>query len=157
MPRSSYCWTLAAGAFVIAAQSALAADLAARQNATMAAQGMNNSAAYTGGVGMGSAGENLAASGRVRDPANNLTIVNGVMGGGGAFAGAGATATASASSSSSSFSRQEGLVTSAGATAIGNNLNINVIGNWNTVIVDSTQINNGDQNATATLNGQLKL
>jgi holdfast attachment protein HfaA len=157
MPRFCYRWTFTAGAFVLVAQTALAADIAARQAATMAQQGMNNSAAFNSGFGMGSGAENLAASGRVRDSANNLTIVNGVMGGA-AFAGAGATATASASSSSSYFSRQEGIGgIGAGATAIGNNLNVNVIGNWNTVIIDSTQINNGDQNATVSLNGQLKL
>lgn len=157
MRLASYSWSLGAAAFVIAAQTALAADLAGRQAATMASQGMNNSAAYNSGFGMGSGGENLAASGRVRDPNSNLMIVNGVIGG--ASAGAGATAFAGASASASSgFSRQDGVgQMGAGATAIGNSLNVNVIGNWNTVIVDSTQINNGDQSATVSLNGQLKL
>lgn len=41
-------------------------------------------------------------------------------------------------------------------TAIGNSLSVNVIGSWNTVIVDSTQINNGDVVAGNTdLNGGL--
>ncbi|MFT4090784.1 MAG: holdfast anchoring protein HfaA [Asticcacaulis sp.] len=35
-----------------------------------------------------------------------------------------------------------------GATAIGNNLSVVVQGNYNTVIIDSTQINNGDITAT---------
>jgi holdfast attachment protein HfaA len=144
-------------ALFVAATGAHAADLAGRQAATMASQGMNNSAAYNSGFGVVSGGENLAASGRVRDAANNLMIVNGVMGGS-AFAGAGATAIAGASSSSSSFSHQDGVnQIGAGATAIGNSLNVNVIGNWNTVIIDNTQINNGDQNAEVNLNGQLKL
>lgn len=39
-----------------------------------------------------------------------------------------------------------------GATAIGNNLSVVVQGNYNTVIVDSTQINNG--NITATNRGR---
>ncbi len=38
-----------------------------------------------------------------------------------------------------------------GATAIGNNLQVTVNGNYNTVIVHSTQTNNG--NVTATVNG----
>ena len=43
-----------------------------------------------------------------------------------------------------------------GNTAIGNNLSVNVIGSWNTVIVDSNQINNGDVVAGNTdLNGGL--
>lgn len=40
-------------------------------------------------------------------------------------------------------------------TAIGNQLNVITQGNWNTVIVNSTQINNGNQ--TTVLNGKLDL
>lgn len=36
------------------------------------------------------------------------------------------------------------------ASAIGNQLNVVTQGNWNTVIVDSTQINNGDISAAVT-------
>ena len=42
-----------------------------------------------------------------------------------------------------------------GATAIGNQLNVNVTGQYNTVIVNSNQINNGDINASATANGNV--
>ncbi|MBO6796932.1 holdfast anchoring protein HfaA [Maricaulis sp.] len=42
----------------------------------------------------------------------------------------------------------------ANATAIGNQLNVNVTGQWNTVIVNSTQINNGNVNANAQSNGE---
>ena len=38
------------------------------------------------------------------------------------------------------------------ATAIGNSLNVTVLGSHNTTIIDSTQINNGNQTATATVN-----
>ncbi len=41
------------------------------------------------------------------------------------------------------------------ATAIGNQLNVNVTGRYNTVIVNSTQINNGDINANANANGNV--
>jgi holdfast attachment protein HfaA len=41
------------------------------------------------------------------------------------------------------------------ATAIGNQLNVNVSGQWNTVIVNSTQTNNGDVNANAQANGNV--
>lgn len=44
-----------------------------------------------------------------------------------------------------------------GGTAIGNNLQVNVQGNWNTVIVNSKQINNGDVSATTVLNGKVNL
>ena len=40
-----------------------------------------------------------------------------------------------------------------GATAIGNNLTVITQGSWNTVIVNSTQINNGDVTANATSSG----
>ena len=40
-------------------------------------------------------------------------------------------------------------------TAIGNQLNVITNGNYNTVIIDSTQINNGDQ--TVVLKGELDL
>ena len=39
--------------------------------------------------------------------------------------------------------------------AVGNQLNVITQGSWNTVIVNSTQINNGDQ--TTVLNGKLDL
>ncbi len=41
------------------------------------------------------------------------------------------------------------------SAAIGNQLNVVTNGSWNTIIIDSTQINNGDQ--TAILNGELDL
>lgn len=40
-------------------------------------------------------------------------------------------------------------------TAVGNQLNVITQGNWNTVIVNSTQINNGNQ--TTVLNGKIDL
>ena len=42
-----------------------------------------------------------------------------------------------------------------GATAIGNQLNVNVSGQYNTVIVNSNQINNGDINASAQSDGNV--
>lgn len=44
-----------------------------------------------------------------------------------------------------------------GGTAIGNNLQVNVVGNWNTVVVNSKQINNGDVSATTVLNGKVDI
>ena len=40
-----------------------------------------------------------------------------------------------------------------GATAIGNSLNVVTTGSNNTVIVNSTQTNNGDQTANVSING----
>ncbi len=130
--------------FSIAVVAAFGAGAALGQTsgASAASGGFSsNSAAFNGGFGLGSGGENHAVTGQVRDANGNLTIVNGVMTG-------------------TSVVRQDGVNQSgagygASAVAIGNSLNVNVIGNWNTVIIDSTQTNNGDQNATASLNGEL--
>lgn len=43
----------------------------------------------------------------------------------------------------------------ASAAAIGNQLNVNVQGNYNSVVINSTQINNGDVNAYANANGNV--
>lgn len=43
------------------------------------------------------------------------------------------------------------------ASAIGNNLQVNVVGNWNTVIVNSNQTNNGNISATTVLNGKVDI
>jgi holdfast attachment protein HfaA len=40
-----------------------------------------------------------------------------------------------------------------GSTAIGNSLNVVTVGSGNTVIVNSSQTNNGNQTATTTMNG----
>ncbi len=57
------------------------------------------------------------------------------------------------------FGSQDGTGGSAGA--IGNQLNVVTVGSWNTVIIDSTQINNGDQTVNITqsdeLNGGINL
>ena len=44
-----------------------------------------------------------------------------------------------------------------GASAIGNSLSVNVSGQYNTVVVNSTQVNNGNVSATTVLNGKVNL
>jgi holdfast attachment protein HfaA len=89
--------------------------------------------------------ENRPMTGSTRDANGNRVIVNGSYANGpvqsrdGVAGGIGRGTTG----------------TSSNATAIGNSLNVIVSGRYNTVIVDSTQINNGDQ--TAILNGSLNL
>lgn len=46
---------------------------------------------------------------------------------------------------------------SLGGAAIGNSLNVTVQGNYNTVVVNSTQINNGAVSASTVLNGKVNL
>ncbi|MAB44004.1 MAG: holdfast attachment protein HfaA [Sphingomonadaceae bacterium] len=88
-----------------------------------------------------------------------------------AWSGAGASAGAAARSEAGNrviidgviqtgvgVSSQTGLFgggVGSGATAIGNQLNVNVSGRYNTVIINSTQINNGDINANANANGNV--
>lgn len=97
----------------------------------------DNSASFNAQMG------NTAVDASLRDANGNLVVVNGVMG--------------QSNVNQVSGASQSGAGTGAAATAIGNSLNVQVQGSWNTVIVNSTQKNSGDQNATASLNGQLKL
>lgn len=82
-----------------------------------------------------------------RDSAGNRVIVNGrLLDGNSTLNGGLNTAWGQTGGAS-------GLLGS--GTAIGNQLNVVTNGSFNTVIIDSTQINNGDQ--TAVLNGELDL
>jgi holdfast attachment protein HfaA len=132
-------------AILLTAPSAMAAAVTMQAQAAQQAEGFANSAAYNGGFGRVSGQENHLTTSSNRDPNGNMLIVNGIMTGAG------------------SVNQQDGLnqsgasgIGGASATAVGNSLNVTVTGAWNTVIVDSTQINNGDQNASASLNGNLK-
>jgi len=94
-------------------------------------------------------------TGSTRDQNGNRLIVDGII-------QAGASSYSSASGGvSSSFSGvgggANGGTAIGGSTAIGNSLNVVVQGNHNTVIVNSTQINNGAVTAGTSLNGTLRL
>lgn len=87
-------------------------------------------------------------TGSTRDSNGNRLIVNGII-------QAGASAYSDTSGGvSSNFSGVGGGngTTIGGSTAIGNSLNVVVQGNHNTVIVNSTQVNNGNVNAGTNLN-----
>ena len=107
------------------------------------AQLWTNSAAYNGGA----ANQNTASNYSMRDANGNLTMVNGQVtsanygynqGGQNAYAGGVGMGGAG--------------MTSGEATAIGNQLMVQVIGTHNTTIIDSQQINTGNQTATAEIN-----
>lgn len=88
------------------------------------------------GAGYGSMERPIEAS--TRDPNGNRLIVNGrMMLGEGTLQGG--------------LTDGGGGLDNMGLTALGNQLNVITQGSWNTVIIDSTQINNGDVNAV--LNG----
>ena len=98
--------------------------------------------------GYGSTNSNQASGYSMRDANGNLTMVNGqvtsaqyqqgsgaqYVGGGVGMGGAGPT-----------YGQ---------ASAVGNQLSVTVIGSRNTTIIDSQQINNGNQTATANVNRQ---
>ena len=123
-----------------------------------AAQTLNaNSAAFNAGFGRTAGEENRPVNVQLTDANGNVTLVNGLIQSnaagsifgevkgavGGGFSGVGGaldTATGTASGSA--------------ASAIGNNLNVVVQGDNNTVIVTATQTNNGAVTATSTTNGK---
>jgi holdfast attachment protein HfaA len=102
-----------------------------------------NSAAYNG---YGASTQNTPSSYSMRDANGNLTMVNGQI-----------TPSTYSSNSGSQYASSGVGTGGAGsaygqATAIGNSLNVVVVGSHNTTIIDSAQTNTGSQTATADLN-----
>lgn len=138
---------------LIAAGAVLAGALPAL--ATAQTTGSSGISQFQQGYGSARSSTTSATTGSTRDANGNRLIVDGII-----------------QSGASSYSRQTGGVASAysgagyssssgttigGSTAIGNQLNVVVQGSWNTVIVNSTQTNNGDITAGTALNGTLTL
>lgn len=112
-------------------------------------QTMNaNSSSFNGGYGRYNGQENRPTDYSIRDSAGNLAIFDGVIQAN-ATSGGGGSASASASAG---FTGGVGG-TASSASAIGNNLTVVTQGNYNTVVVNSTQINNGNVSAGATAGG----
>jgi holdfast attachment protein HfaA len=108
----------------------------------------SGSSSFNGGYGRYNGQENRPADFSIRDGSGNLAVVDGLIqthaqsgGGGSASASASAGLTGGVGGSAASSS------------AIGNNLTVVTQGNYNTVIVNSTQINNGDVSAGSTAGG----
>lgn len=94
-----------------------------------------------------------SASGTTRDSNGNRLIVDGIIRSG---ASSHSQSSSGVSSSSATAGRTaQGGSAIGGATAIGNNLNVVVHGNHNTVIVKSNQTNTGNISAGTVLNGTL--
>ena len=105
-----------------------------------------NSGMYNG---YGASTENTPSSYSMRDANGNLTLVNGQV----------TPSTYSSTSPGSQFASTGGGVGTSGAgtaygqaTAIGNSLNVVVVGSHNTTIIDAQQTNTGNQTATTDLN-----
>mgnify|MGYP001555332327 CR=1 FL=1 len=122
----------------------LLAGVASTAFATVASAGSyDTSSSYNNPVGMSSAQMNAPVNSSLRDANGNLEVVDGKI-------------------TSSSFGEVGGVQSfnpgssgvggSSSASAIGNQLNVVTMGSNNIVIVDSTQINNGDQTANNTVN-----
>jgi holdfast attachment protein HfaA len=105
-----------------------------------------NSAEFNGGYGRAPGTENMPVRVGTRDGNGNRMIVDGII---------------QTGDDNSTFARQsgQGAGFGSGSTAIGNNLVVVTQGSWNTVIVNSTQTNNGNVTAgnSAVLNGKVKL
>lgn len=134
-----------AGALV-ATTLALGVSTAAQAQSSNSGSGFN--AGYGSGSGEFSRGINVS---RASDANGNTVIVDGV--------------TRTGDDQSVFYSRRTGgssdTYSGVGATgygtAIGNNLTVSVQGSNNTVVVNSTQVNNGTVSATTVLNGQVNI
>jgi holdfast attachment protein HfaA len=131
---------------LLASAAALAAALFGCASAASAQS--YNSSQFNSGYGGGSGSNfNRGVDVSTRDANNNQIYINGRMD---APAGSVFSNSSGTSRASSSGVGGGGL-----ATAIGNNLNVVVQGSFNRVVVDSTQINNGDVTAQTGLRGSL--
>ena len=147
MPTSRLTWSVAA--------AALAIPCAALPDGVLAqTSGSSGAAQYQAGYGASRYTTARAQTGSTRDANGNRLIVDGIIQSG---ASSYSRATGGVSSSYSGSGGSGNGTTIGGSTAIGNQLNVVVQGSWNTVIVDSAQVNNGDVNAGTSLNGSLNL
>ncbi len=140
--------TKALPAFALSAALLLLPAVAAAQSA-----GSSGMSGYQAGYGGARYSTARPQSGSTRDANGNRLIVDGII-------QAGASSYSSAAGGvSSSFSGVggNGGMSIGRSTAIGNSLNVVVQGNHNTVIVNSTQVNNGAVTAGTSLNGTLRL
>jgi holdfast attachment protein HfaA len=114
---------------------------------TAEAQTWNQASNYNG---YGSSSQNTPSNYSLRDQNGNLTLVNGQFQSASNYSSQAGTQLATATGGgvgTSGAGAQYGQ-----ASAIGNQLNVVVVGSHNTTIVDGTQINNGNQTATVDLN-----
>ena len=116
----------------------------------------SSAASYNSPYGLSAGAENQTINPSLRDANGNLTLVNGQFTSS-TFSqqtGVQSMGTISSGSLSSLGTSSSGTgAASNGATAIGNSLNVVTVGNNNTVVVNSTQTNNGNQTASVSLNG----
>jgi len=123
---------------------------------TAHANDYSSAASYNSPYGLSAGAENQTINPSLRDANGNLTLVNGQFTSSTVSqqTGVQSMGTISSGSLSSLGTSSSGTgAVSNGATAIGNSLNVVTVGNNNTVVVNSTQTNNGNQTASVSLNG----
>jgi holdfast attachment protein HfaA len=125
----------------------VAAILAAAAAVPAHAQNMStNSAQFNAGYGRVAGMENHPVDVSTRDRNGNRVIIDGII-----QTGEDQSSFTSGWAASDSYSGVGSL--GGGSTAIGNNLVVVTQGNYNTVIVNSTQTNNGNVTAGTQVNG----
>jgi holdfast attachment protein HfaA len=100
--------------------------------------------------GFGYGEEQASYDANTRDASGNRIILDGRI-----MTGMDNSSLSTSSASAGAWSQSTAGAGFSSGTAVGNQLNVITQGNWNTVIVNSTQINNGDQ--TTVLNGKIDL
>jgi len=143
-------WTLTGAGLLTGACLALSIPDAAQAQS----QGYGGTGQLQAGYGGSRYTTARPVSGSTRDANHNRLIVNGIIQTG---VGAYSSSSGGASASGSWGLGGDGRTTIGGSTAIGNQLNVVVQGNNNTVIVNSTQTNSGNVRAGTSLNGTLDL
>lgn len=139
----------------ILAAAVLAGGAALPAVASAQSAGSSSMGGYQAGYGGARYTTAQPQTGSTRDANGNRLIVDGIIQSG---ASSYSSATGGVSSSySGAGAGSNGGTAIGGSTAIGNSLNVVVQGNHNTVIVNSTQVNNGNVTAGTSLNGTLRL
>jgi holdfast attachment protein HfaA len=137
--------------------TATAACLALPAAASAQSAGSSSAGQFQAGYGAARYTTARPATGSTRDANNNRLIVDGIIQSGASNYSRATGGVGSSYSGSGQGAGQGGSTTIGGSTAIGNNLNVVVQGNNNTVIVNSTQTNTGNVTAGTSLNGNLRL
>lgn len=125
--------------------AALAVALAGLAGAAQAQTMSTNSAEFNAGYGRYNGQENRPVDVSTRDANGNRVIVDGLI-----LSGEDQSSFARATGAADAFA---GAGAVGGASAIGNNLTVVTQGNYNTVIINSQQTNNGAVTANSNLNG----
>ena len=137
---------MAAASFAARIWCALAAGACALPAAAHAQTMRANSADFNAGYGRRAGSENHPVEVSTRDANGNRVIVDGII-----QSGEDQSTFAFGSGAGESYSGVGSL--GGGASAIGNSLVVVTQGSYNTVIVNSNQINNGNVSAGTNLNG----